>query len=220
MWTLARRLVEADTVTWHVNPRTGDAATGPLREVLRGRGWIEERVAGLAFRISPSTFFQTSTRGAEVLVEAVREAAGAGRRLLDLYCGAGLMGLALADRFEEVIGVESVPEAVEDARRNAARNGLDHVRYRVGEVERVATGLAADVAVVDPPRAGLHPRAARWLATAAGFRRLVYVACNPAALGRDARVLAEGGWRMTRWEAVDLFPQTGHVEVVALLERR
>ena len=152
--------------------------------------------------------------------------AGRGGRLLDLYCGAGAIGLFLRDRFDEVIGVELNAAAVEDARQNAALNGVTGgVRFIAGAVEDVVTGAegglgaAGATIIVDPPRAGLHPRAAAWLAGLSA-ERLVYVACKPASLARDRAILEAGGWRMRQLQAVDLFPQTGHVEAVARFEPR
>ena len=142
------------------------------------------------------------------------------RVLLDLYCGTGSIGITLADHAEEVVGIEVVADAVENARVNAAANGVS-ARYRVAKVEDVLDELAGGpgvAAVVDPPRVGLHPDVARALANAP-LEVLVYVACNPASLGRDREVLEAGGWVLERCWAVDLFPQTGHLEVVARFTR-
>lgn len=212
-------------IAWYVNPRLADTAAGEQRAVLRGRPWIEEELAGRRFRISPTAFFQTHTAGAEVLVHTVAEALGPAPRLLDLYCGAGTFALALADRFPEVLGVEANPEAVADARANAIRNGVQGTRFACGELENLlrqgelaGTPVGDAAVVVDPPRAGLHPRVARWLA-ALPARRLVYVACHAPSLKRDRHLLEEGGWRATSLWTVDLFPQTGHVEAVVRFDR-
>ncbi|MFH1469260.1 MAG: 23S rRNA (uracil(1939)-C(5))-methyltransferase RlmD [Pseudomonadota bacterium] len=215
---LAASLPEVGGVLWMVNDRVADAAIGEQRAVLRGRPWLEERLGHLRFRLAPLDFFQTNTPGAEVLYSVVAEAAGRGRRLLDLYCGTGAIGLWLAPAFAEVVGVEIHAPAVESAARNAEVNGIAHARFLAGEVERVALELDGDVVVVDPPRAGLHPRAARWLA-ALPAERLVYVACHAPSLGRDRAILEEGGWRLDALWTVDLFPQTGHVEAVARFVR-
>ncbi len=206
-------------VVWMVNPGTSDAAVGTRRAVLRGQPWIEEQLGALRFRLSPTSFFQTNTQGAQVLYDQVAQAAGTGSRLLDLYCGTGTIALWLAGRFDDVVGIERNEEAVADARENAARNGVAGVRFLAGPVEDVAQGLAADVVVVDPPRAGLHPRAAKWLAGLESAERLVYVACQPRSLERDRAVLEAGGWRLTDLWTVDMFPQTGHTEAVARFVR-
>lgn len=219
---LAAALPPDTRVLWYVNPRSGDAAVGELRAVLRGPPTLTETLAGVRFQLSATAFFQTSTRGAEHLVAAVARALDLGGwvgRLLDLYCGTGALGLALAGQAAEVLGVELNAEAVADAQANAAANGLERVRYVAGAVEDVLPQTRpGDRAVVDPPRAGLHPRAAAWLA-AQPLERLVYVACNPAALARDRQLLEAGGWRLERVQCVDLFPQTGHIEVVAAFGR-
>lgn len=203
-----------------LNDGVADVARGEVARTW-GRGHLVEHLMGVDFDLSPVSFFQTTTQGAEVLYRTVGEAIGEARgTLLDLYCGIGSIGLVLADHAERVIGVEEVPEAVEDARRNAARAGLDatYTTARMEDALDVLQGLDDAVAVVDPPRVGLHPRVARRLAVWRGDT-LVYVACKPASLGRDAAVLAEGGWRLTDLWPVDLFPQTGHLEVVGRFVR-
>ena len=218
MAALAAALGEVDGVVWMVNERTADAAIGRQEAVLSGRPWIEEEVLGVRFQLSVRSFFQTTSEGAERLYRVVREAAGSGRRLIDLYSGVGSIGLCLADRFDEVFGVEIVEDAVEDAKRNAERNGIENSSFLAAPVESVTEGLGGDVLIVDPPRAGLHPKAARYLAGLSA-ERLVYVACNPRSLGRDRVILEAGGWQMTDLWTIDLFPQTGHVEAVARFER-
>ncbi|MEQ1567618.1 MAG: 23S rRNA (uracil(1939)-C(5))-methyltransferase RlmD [Myxococcota bacterium] len=205
---------------WRVNLGVADVARGELRRQV-GRAEVEERLGPVALRLSPSAFFQTNTAGARVLYDTIgRALAPASGTLLDLYCGVGAIGLYLASRFDAVLGIEENPEAVVDARANAAANGIA-ATFVAGRVEdellRWADRHDAHL-VVDPPRAGLHPRAAA--AVAAGrWASLVYVACNPASLGRDAAVLRDGGWRLTDLWAVDLFPHTGHLELVGRFVR-
>ena len=204
-------------VVWAENAGVADVAQGEVRRVW-GRDWLEERLLGRTFSLSATSFFQTSTAGAEVLYQTVAEALGdVGGTLVDLYCGTGTIGIVLADRFDRVIGIEENPEAVADARANAARNQVQESTWEVGRVEdalEVLRGLEGRRSlVVDPPRPGLHPSVAEHLARARADV-LVYVACNPASLGRDGAILHEGGWRLTDLWAVDLFPQTGHVELV------
>ncbi len=207
-------------VVWFVNEGVADVARG---EVMRtwGRDHLHEKLGPLTVRLSPSAFFQTSTGGAQVLYDTIGEALGRGGTLLDLYCGIGSIGLYLADRVDAVVGIEEVEAAVADARANAAASGLQ-ATYRVDKVENALDAVQGgdDVRiVVDPPRAGLHPRVAQQLASTEAAV-LVYVACNPASLGRDAAILTTGGWYATDLWTVDLFPQTGHVESVARFERR
>jgi 23S rRNA (uracil1939-C5)-methyltransferase len=201
-------------VLWFVNAGVADAAIGELRAQLKGGDTIEEALGEVRYELSATAFFQTNTAAARVLYDCIGEAAAAGTRLLDLYCGTGAIGLYLADRYERVLGVELNESAVEDARRNAIRNGREQVQILCGKVEEtLPEPQPGDVAIVDPPRVGLHPKASAWLAQAP-IQELVYVACHPASLGRDRLILEEGGWRMTDLWSVDLFPQTGHVEAI------
>lgn len=204
------------------NDGLADVARGAVRRSW-GVATLDERLGGVTFRLSPTSFFQTNTAGAEVLYDAVGEALGdAGGTLLDLYCGIGSIGAYLStrpgSRFDDVIGIEENPAAVEDAIANAARNGLS-ARYVAAKVEdALASWTGRPAVVVDPPRVGLHPKVAKALA-AFDASALVYVACNPGALGRDAAVLEAGGYRLAELWTVDLFPQTGHVEAVGRFVR-
>jgi 23S rRNA (uracil-5-)-methyltransferase RumA len=200
-----------------------DVARGTVERVW-GRDFVEERLGDATFLLSATSFFQTSAEGARVLYDAVGEALSPARGvLLDLYCGTGAIGLYLARRFQRVVGVEEVEAAVRDAEKNAQRNGIASASFRLARVEDIvdnlhAEGLTEAAIVVDPPRAGLHPRVTAALA-AARAEVLVYVACNPASLGRDARLLVQAGWQLTDLTPVDLFPQTGHVEVIGRFRR-
>jgi 23S rRNA (uracil1939-C5)-methyltransferase len=193
--------------------------------VLAGPGLIEEEMAGRRFLISPSSFFQTNTRMAERLCALAGEAASLTDhdRLLDLYCGTGAIGLALAGRVREVVGIESNPSAIEDARRNAEINRVGNATFVAASVEKgLPEALESlgpfDAAVLDPPRAGLHPKALAALA-ASGIDRLAYVSCNPATLARDVQALAVSGFDLEWVQPIDMFPQTPHVEAVAALSR-
>lgn len=207
-------------VLWFETDRPADAAAGTLRAVLHGVDHVVERLAGLRFTLSPSAFFQVNPVGAELLCATVATAAGTGDTLVDLYCGTGALGLACARSFRRVVGIDNNETSIVNARANATANGIE-ATFLAGEVhERVRElGMGVrPVVIVDPPRVGLHPDA---LAFVAGLdaAALVYVACRPTSLLRDGLHLIEAGWRCTdRW-AVDLFPQTGHVEVVTRLER-
>lgn len=215
-------------VLWVVNDGVAEVATGALRAVLHGSPILRLRLGGVELSLPHDAFFQVNLQGAELLLQTVGDAlfgpggAGEGGTLLDLYCGVGALGLGLAPRLPggRVIGVELHAPGIEIARENARRAGVDG-EWHAGAVEDVLPALAwrePTWVVVDPPRAGLHPRAARFLA---GLRAeaLVYVACNPASLGRDRAVLEEGGWRLEDLHTVDLFPQTRHVEAVGRFVR-
>lgn len=206
---------------WVVDDGVADVARGETRRTW-GRPHLEERLGDATFRISRTSFFQTSTEGAHRLFSTVGQALGEGGTLLDLYCGAGSIGLFLAKRFERIVGVEVVPEAVEDARHNAQHSGIqaEFFAAKVEDVPELLQGHPRPLrVVVDPPRAGLHPDAAKAIA-ALDADALVYVACHPASLGRDRLIFEAAGWQLTDLWTVDLFPHTAHVEAVARFVRR
>ena len=174
--------------------------------------------------VSPGVFFQGNARLRGALLAAVLEAAGRGTRALELCAGAGFFSLGLAERFREVLAVESSPPAVRDLRRNLAASGAANVRVTCAPLERFLAGaepreFAPDAIVLDPPRTGLGAPLAKDLAAAAGAARVVYVSCEPATLARDLAVLAAEGLRLVSLRGFDLFPQTAHVEAIAVLER-
>jgi 23S rRNA (uracil1939-C5)-methyltransferase len=183
----------------------------------------------MRFQIHPRAFFQPNTLQAEVLYAEVIRATGLHdgaktARVMDLYCGTGTIGLAMAHAAKEVIGIELSPEAVASARTNAERNQVDNITFYQGDVGEVleAQGLAepgaVDVVVVDPPRAGLLPSALQQLLRL-GAPRLVYVSCNPSALAKNLRDLLAAGWSVESIRPVDMFPQTAHIETIAVLQR-
>jgi 23S rRNA (uracil1939-C5)-methyltransferase len=174
--------------------------------------------------VSPGVFFQGNARLRGALLAAVLEAAGRGRRALELCAGAGFFTFGLAERFAEVLAVESSPPAVRDLRRNLAASGAKNVRVACQPLERFLAGreapdFAADAIVVDPPRTGLGAALARRLAAAAGAARVVYVSCAPDTLARDLAALAAEGMKLRSVQGFDLFPQTPHVEAIARIER-
>src|SRR5262245_11867489 len=197
-----------------------DGPTGVL-----GEEYLEEELCGLRFRISHGAFLQTNTEMAERLYGVTAEMAGlTGReRVYDLFCGIGTLGLTLAPRAGEIWGVEIAPEAISDAEENARLNGIENARFRAGDARKVIRPLLdetgrPDVVVVDPPRAGLSKKVVRRVIEC-GAPRIVYVSCNPTTLAPNAAQLSEAGYRVRRVKPVDMFPQTPHIECVALLER-
>jgi 23S rRNA (uracil1939-C5)-methyltransferase len=174
--------------------------------------------------VSPGVFFQGNARLRGVLLAAVLEAAGRGARALELCAGAGFFSFGLAERFREVLAVESSPPAVRDLHRNIAASGVKNIRVVCAPLERFLASRephdpAPDAVVVDPPRTGLGAALARGLAAAAGAARVVYVSCEPATLARDLAVLHGDGLRLVSVRGYDLFPQTAHVEAIAVLKR-
>jgi len=216
----------AATILRGINAKISDTALPDSVEILTGTGRITEilRLEGreLRFQISPASFFQTNTRGAEVLYGIARRWAAQAKpeKILDLYCGGGGFALSLADLCEKVVGVESNAAAVADAQENAAANGVQNAEFYAGQTETLLPALLdmkLQVAVADPPRAGLHSKAAAAL-RAGGPPLLIYVSCNPDALVRDLAALAPV-YRAEQAEMVDLFPHTEHVETAVLLRR-
>jgi 23S rRNA (uracil1939-C5)-methyltransferase len=198
--------------------------TGGPTGVL-GEEHLEERVSGLRFRVSPTAFLQTNTEMAERLYAVVAEYAGlSGReRVFDLYCGIGTIGLVLAHQAGEVWGIESVADSVADAEANARRNRIANARFlcadaRLGVRPLLERAGRPDVVVIDPPRAGLSKKVVRRVIEC-GAPRIVYVSCNPTTLAPNAAQLTEAGYTLRRVRPVDMFPQTPHVECVAVLEK-
>lgn len=220
---LKARFPQITTVTHTLSRARAAVAVGERMRVLEGPGFIEEEIAGLTFRISPGTFFQTNTEGAERLYKQARYLAGlqGGERVYDVYCGTGAIALLMAEQASEAVGFERAPSAVIDARANAELNGIDNVRFIEGDAAELLKGGAAwgapDAVILDPPRAGLHPDLRKVL-PGLGAERLVYVSCNPTTLARDLKELSANGFGLQVVQPVDMFPHTPHVECIALLE--
>ena len=197
---------------------------GQSQSLLWGEEAITERLCGLEFTLSPLSFFQVNAQQAERLYALAGEFAGlrGDERLLDLYCGTGTIGLSMARHCAELVGVEVVPQAVEDARENAKRNGIANARFICADAAEAAVQLAnegwrPDVIVIDPPRKGCAPALLHSIVQMRP-NRVVYISCDPATLARDLAMLRDLGYAATRIRPVDMFPRTGHVECVALLE--
>jgi 23S rRNA (uracil1939-C5)-methyltransferase len=190
-----------------------------------GEERLREELCGLRLELSAGAFFQTNTEMAERLYAIASDYAGltGAERVFDLYCGVGTIGLTMAPRAGEVWGLEIVPQAIADAEANAKRNGIGNARFMLGSARTGIRPLLEgagrpDVVVVDPPRAGLSQRIVRRIAEC-DARRIIYVSCNPTTLAPNAAQLVGAGYRLRRVRPVDMFPQTPHIECVALLER-
>ena len=217
--------VDCDGLFWTQTTGLGESTQGGETKRLAGSKRLRERLGELELLISPEAFFQTNTEMAEVLYGTAVELAGlrGHERVFDLYCGIGTIALSLATRAREVIGVEIVPAAVADAIDNARRNEITNAQFLAGDIrlalrELVEQAGRPDVAVIDPPRAGLSQKVVRRIVEAAP-KRIVYVSCNPTTLAPNAAQLVEAGYALRRIRPVDMFPQTPHIECVALLER-
>lgn len=209
----------------NTNTKDTNVILGPNYRTIWGRDFLEERLCGMTFRLSVPSFFQINRAQTERLYTQALEFAGltGQETVLDLYCGIGTISLALAQRAGQVIGAEIVPEAVQDAQANAARNQVPNARFLCGDAGEAAFQLAAEgvrpqVICVDPPRKGLAPEVPEILASMSP-ERIVYVSCDPATLARDVKRFGELGYPAVKAQAVDLFPRTAHVETVVLLGR-
>jgi 23S rRNA (uracil1939-C5)-methyltransferase len=214
-----------DGLLWTRTSALGETTQAGETELLAGSDRFEEELGGMRFAISAEAFFQTNTEMAERLYQlAIEYAQPSGfERVYDLYCGIGTIALLISPRVAEVWGLELVEEAISDAIANARVNEVDNAHFFAGDVrlalrELVEKAGRPDVMIVDPPRAGLSQKIVRRIIEASP-RRLVYVSCNPTTLAPNAAQLVEAGYALRRVRPVDMFPQTPHIECVALMER-
>ena len=224
------------SITISPNMRQTNVIMGDSFEVLWGSGYITDYIGGVKYRISPLSFYQVNPVQTENLYSLALEYADlkGNETVWDLYCGIGTISLFLAQKAEKVYGVEIIPQAIDDARENAKINGIENVEFFVGKAEEVlpswyqehaasgtasgSSGARADVVVVDPPRKGCDAALLDTIVEMAP-ERIVYVSCDPATLARDLKVLCEKGYELVRGRAVDMFPETVHVETVVLLSK-
>ena len=205
-----------------INDGLADVVQSDETHLLYGQDYIYEEILGLKFRITPFSFFQTNSLGAEVLYEKAREYVGNidDQVVFDLYSGTGTIAQMLAPVAKKVVGVEIVEEAVESARDNAVLNHLDNCEFIAGDVMKVLDGLTElpDMIVLDPPRDGIHPKALNKIIRY-GVKHLVYISCKPTSLARDLVTLQAEGYRVEKVCCVDMFPGTANVETVVLLSK-
>lgn len=213
------------TLVLSVNTKKGNAVLGDKFITLYGPGFIEDTLCGLNFRLSPRSFYQVNHHQAQRLYQAAIDQAAITKEdlVLDLYCGVGTITLAMAASAGKVIGVEVVEQAVEDARDNAKRNGIENAEFFCGDAGQAALrleqqGIRPDVITVDPPRKGLNADTIEAI-TRMAPKRLVYVSCDPATLARDVALLKQRGFTLKSAQAADLFPRCAHVETVVLLSK-
>lgn len=204
------------------NDSLADVVQSDETEILYGQDYFFEELLGLKFRITPFSFFQTNSLGAEVLYETARGYVGETKDkvVFDLYSGTGTIAQIIAPVASKVVGVEIVEEAVEAAKENAALNRLDNCEFIAGDVLKVIDSLTdkPDLIILDPPRDGIHPKALQKIIDF-GVDRLVYISCKPTSLVRDLVVLQEQGYVVERGCAVDMFPSTANVEVCCLMSK-
>lgn len=214
------------SIVQNVNPARTNVIFGDRTRVLWGEEYIYDRIGSIQFAISARSFYQVNPQQTKVLYDKALEYADlqGHETVIDAYCGIGTISLFLAQKAKRVLGVEVVPEAIADAKRNARLNGIENAEFAVGEAEKVipwwkAQGILADVIVVDPPRKGCDEALLKTMIEMKP-KRVVYVSCNPATLARDLKILEEGGFRTVEVQPVDMFPHSYHVESVILMVRK
>jgi 23S rRNA (uracil1939-C5)-methyltransferase len=222
---LAKFFPKIVSVIQNVNPGRTSVVFGPKWRTVFGSGRIQDRIGKVILSMSPGSFVQVNPEQTEALYTKVLDYAGlTGREeVIDVYCGTGSISLWLAPKAKKVYGIEEFKEAVEDAKLNAQLNNVSNAEFFAGKSElllpgMLQKGIKADVIVLDPPRRGCAPEALNAIAEMKP-ERIVYVSCNPATLARDLGILAEKGFEIVEVQPVDMFPQTVHVEVVALMSR-
>ena len=213
------------TVVLNINKNRTNVILGDKCKSIYGEGYIYDILCGIKIRINPLSFYQVNRTMAEKLYKKAAEyAEPSGKTVLDLYCGAGTIGLSMADKAKEIIGVEIIPEAVKDAEFNAWNNDINNARFVCSDAAKAAEslkneGVKPDVIIVDPPRKGCSEELLKTIAKDFAPERLVYVSCDPATLARDIKILGGLGYKLKEYTPFDLFPRTHHVETVAKLER-
>ncbi|SFI58198.1 23S rRNA (uracil(1939)-C(5))-methyltransferase RlmD [Thermoflavimicrobium dichotomicum] len=221
---VTEQLPQVKSIVLNHNPHKTSLIFGDRNRLLWGKEKITEKLGELTFLLSPRAFFQLNPVQTAKLYEEVRKLAKltGSETIIDAYCGVGTIGLWLAKDAKKVLGMDTIPEAIEDARENAKINGIEHAEYFAGEAESllpdwIQNGLQPDLVVVDPPRTGLGQPLIDTLLKVK-IPRLIYVSCNPSTLAKDCHQLLQGGYELKRIVPLDMFPQTAHVESVTLLE--
>ena len=212
---------EVSGIVLNINSKKTNVVLGEECVTIWGKGSLSDTLCGLEFDISPKSFYQVNHAQTEALYKKARELANlsGNETVLDLYCGIGTISLFMADKAKWVYGVEIVPEAIENAKENAKRNGIENVEFLVGDAKYAAANIKnADVVITDPPRAGCDREVIDHIVRISP-KRIVYISCNPATLARDLKVFDEMGYKTEIVYPFDLFPRTEHVECCALLCR-
>ncbi|WP_298061492.1 23S rRNA (uracil(1939)-C(5))-methyltransferase RlmD [uncultured Rikenella sp.] len=223
---LVEQFPQITSLNYIINNKLNDSIGDLEAFCFAGKPYMEERMEGLTFRINPKSFYQTNSEQAYNLYKVARDFAEltGGEVVYDLYTGTGTIANFVAARAKRVVGIEYVPEAIEDAKRNSALNGIDNTLFFAGDMKDVLNGAfierygRPEVIILDPPRAGIHGDVATTILAAAP-ERIVYVSCNPATQARDLAIFDEA-YRVTKVQPVDMFPHTHHVENVVQLVRR
>ena len=210
----------------NINKKKTNVILGDKNVTLYGNDYITDILCGVKVRISPLSFYQVNHDTCELLYKKAAEYAEVeGKTILDLYCGAGTIGLSLANRAKKVIGVEIIPEAIEDAKFNAKQNGIENCEFICADAKKAAQmleadGLKPDVVIVDPPRKGCEESLIDIICNDFGPERVVYVSCDSATLARDCKIFESKGYIAQKCATFDMFPRTSHVETVIRFERQ
>ena len=218
-------LDDLKSVQININKANTNVILGEKCVTLFGSDYITDILCGVKIRLSPLSFYQVNHTMAEKLYEKVAEYGRVeGKTVLDLYCGAGTIGLSLANKAKKVVGVEIIPEAIRDAKFNAQNNGIQNAEFYCMDATEFAEksakeNLTADVIVVDPPRKGITEELINTIANKFKPDRVVYVSCDVATLARDIKIFGEKGYNLVEYTPADLFPRTSHCETVALLAK-
>lgn len=222
---LTQHFPSIQSVVLNINPRFGNVILGEKSLTLWGKNTIRDKLCGLEFDLSPRSFYQVNSQQTERLYQLVQEYAALKDNdvLIDFYCGVGTIGLSMASRCKKVIGVEVVREAVENAKSNASLNNIRNAGFILADAKSAvkkleAQNLQPDVVVLDPPRKGCDPSVIESVG-AMNPERVVMVSCNPSTAARDCKLFEEKGYAVVRYQPVDMFPRTKHVECVALITR-
>lgn len=224
---LKTEIPEVTTIINNVNLKKAQIALGDYEKVYFGDGFMFDTIGKYKYRISANSFFQTNTLQAEKLYDvAVEYADLVGDEIVyDLYSGAGTISIYVSDKAKQVYAIESVEPAVEDAKVNAELNNISNVKFILGDLNKTFLPVLKeqnipnpDVIIADPPRSGMNPKTVRDIDNLSP-KKIVYISCNPASQMRDIKLLVESGYRLVKMRAVDMFPQTYHIENVALLEK-
>jgi 23S rRNA (uracil1939-C5)-methyltransferase len=223
---ILEKFPQLTTLVYCVNTKMNDSMFDLDMKTYFGKGYVIEQLGDLRFKIGPKSFFQTNSEQGKQLYDITAEFAGlsGSENVYDLYTGTGSIALYLARQCRQVVGIEEVPEAIADAEENMRLNGIENAIFYAGDVKNVLSPEFAerhgrpDVVITDPPRAGMHEKAVRFLLDLAS-PRIVYVSCNPSTQARDLQLLSEK-YEVLKSRAVDMFPHTHHIENVALLELR
>ena len=222
---LTKSIPAIKSIYSNTNPEKTNVVLGKTCRLVWGKGTIEDELCGLRLQLHPLSFYQVNHDQTELLYRKAAQMLGltGEETLLDLYCGAGTIGLSMAQQVKRLIGVEVVPEAIASAKENARRNGIAHAEFLCADAETAAAqlqqaGINPDVVIVDPPRKGCGATLPQTI-DRMNPKKLLYISCDPATLARDCAALADLGWQIQSAAPIDLFPGTAHVETVCLLSK-